>query len=281
MPHPIRRRTLLAATLLAAGAAPPDPIATIEHAHGGRLGVFALDTATNRTLAHRADERFLMQSTFKGILATLVLSRIDAGADTPNNLVTYTQADLRPSSPITSARLAHAAEAEMSVADLCQAILERSDNAAANLLLARIGGPQALTAYIRSLGDTITRTDRYELIGGRSGDMDTTTPRAIATLARTTLLGPTLMPPSRALLRRWMQANAPGQTRLRAAFPATWTAADRTGTGDGICNDYAIAWPPNRAPLVIAAYYEAPGTDLPSQEIVLRAVGAAAVAWAG
>ena len=278
MPHLIRRRTLLAAPLLAAAA--PDPIATIERTHGGRFGVFALDTATNRTLAHRADERFLMQSTFKGILATLVLSRIDSGADTPGHPIPYTRANLLPASPITTAHLATAAQAEMSVADLCQAILERSDNTAANLLLAHVGGPQALTAYIRSLGDTTTSTDRYELIGGWSGTMDTTTPRAIANLARTMVVGTTLKPPSRALLRRWMQANAAGRTRLRAAVPATWTTADRTGTGTGICNDYAVTWPPNRAPLVIAAFYEAAGTDLPAQETVLRAVGAAVVAWA-
>ena len=279
MPHLIRRRTLLAAPLLAAAAA--NPIATIERIHGGRLGVFALDTATNRTLAHRADERFLMQSTFKGILATLALSRIDAGLDTPGHPIPYTRANLLPASPITTAHLAAAAHTEMSVADLCQAILERSDNTAANLLLAHVGGPQTLTAYIRTLGDTTTRTDRYEPIGGWSGTMDTTTPHAIATLARTMLLGPALTPPSRALLRRWMQAATPGRTRLRAAFPTTWSAADRTGTGTGICNDYAIAWPPNRAPLVIAAYYEALGMDLPHRESVLRAVGSAVVAWAG
>ena len=124
----------------------------------------------------------------------------------------------------------------MSVADLCQAILERSDNAAANLLLARIGGPQALTAYIRSLGDTITphrplRAHRWPL--RRHGHDHP--PRHPPPSPAPRSSAPPSCPHPAPLLRRWMQANAPGQTRLRAAFPATWTAADRTGTGDGIC----------------------------------------------
>ena len=76
--------------------------------------------------------------------------------------------DLLPASPITTA---HLAEGHLTVGELCQAILERSDNAAANLLLARIGGPASLTAYARGLGDTVTRFDRYELINGWSGTM--------------------------------------------------------------------------------------------------------------
>ncbi len=283
-PSSLTRRTLLAiipATLAAAipaHAADPGPIATIEQTHGGRLGVFALDTATGRTLAHRPDERFLLQSTFKGILAAMVLSRVDGGQDDLAHPVPYAATDLLPASPITTA---HLAEGHLTVGELCQAILERSDNAAANLLLARVGGPASLTAYARGLGDTVTRFDRYELIDGWFGTMDTTTPRAITELARTVVLGDALKPGSRAQLQRWMQATVVGQTRLRAAMPPAWVVGDRTGTSPGICNDYAVAWPPGRAPLVMAAYHDAPALDTPAQEAVLRAVGAAIVAWAG
>ena len=277
------RRALVAglSAILVAGAAPVatvtgEAIAAIERRRGGRLGVFVLDTGSGRTLAHRADERFPLQSTFKGILAALVLSRIDDGVDGLEREVPYGARDLLPASPVTSA---HVAAGSMTVGDLCQAILERSDNAAANLLLARVGGPAALTAYARRIGDPTTHFDNYELLKN-SLTADYTTPRSIVGLARTVVLGTALSPASRTLLVRWMTANVPGRTRLRAAFPPGWTACDRTGTSDGVCNDYAVAWRPHRAPLVVAAYYHAPGLELGPQEAALREVGGVVAGWA-
>ncbi len=275
-----RRVFLVGFPVIAAGAvqaSAKDAVGAIERRRGGRLGVFALDTGNGRMLAHRADESFALQSTFKGILAGLVLSRVDAGTDRLEREVPYGAKDLLPASPVTSA---HVAAGRMTVGGLCQAILERSDNTAANLLLARVGGPGALTAYARHLGDPVTRFDSYELVAS-SRTTDCTTPRAIAGLARTIVLGSALAPASRTLLVRWMTANVPGRHRLRAAFPASWSACDRTGTADGVCNDYAVAWPPDRAPLVVAAYHDAPGMELDAQEAVLREVGTVVVAWAG
>lgn len=256
-----------------------DPIATIERRHGGRLGVFVVDTGSGRTLAHRADERFLLCSTFKGVLAAMVLARIEAGHEQAGSLVQYSARDLLPHSPVTAA---HVAQGALPVDALCAAIVLFSDNGAANLLLRRVGGPSALTAYARGLGDGVTRFDRYELAaGGRSGMLDTTTPRAIVGTARTLLLGDALQAGSRARLEGWMRESRTGAARLRAAFPGGWAVADKTGTGDGACNDYAIARRAGRAPLAMAAYYDAQGMELEAQEAVLREVGAVVVKWAG
>ena len=271
-----RRTLLIAAAALLAAAAPEDQIAAIERKRGGRLCVFAQDTATGRILAHRATERVLMASTFKGLLAGQVLARIDAGQDRLDAPVRVTAKDLLPHSPVTATFLA---AGTLPVGTLCQAILEQSDNAAANLLLARVGGPASLTAYVRTLGDTVTRVDRYELIHGWSGLMDTTTTQAIAEDARVLLLGQALKPASRTFMARWMAGNVAGRVRLRAAFPASWQVSDRTGTADGICNDFAVVTPPGRAPLVIACYHDAPGIALEAQESVLREVGAVFAAW--
>ena len=272
----LSRRGLLAATPALLLPVPHNPFETIEKSRGGRLGVFALDTGTGATLAHRADERFFLASTFKGPLAACVLSRIDAGQDTPATVLRFTARDMVAVSPVAAA---HAATGTLTLEEACRAVLERSDNTAANLLLAHVGGPAALTAYVRKLGDATTSIDSYEPLGSRSGDRDTTTPRAIAGLARNLLLGTALKPASRDRLERWMAGNVPGRTRLRAAFPAGWPAADRTGTADGVCNDFALVRPPDRAPLVIAAYHDAPGAQLAQQEAVLREVGAASLAW--
>lgn len=92
--------------------------------------------------------------------------------------------------------------------------------------------------------------------------------------------GTVLTSASRTQFMKWMQANVVGLKRLRAALPTDWTVGDRTGMGDGLCNDYAIASRPGRAPLVMAAYYDAPGMDTPPQEEVLREVGTAIAHWA-
>ena len=52
---------------------------------------------------------------------------------------------------------------EMSVEGAAEHIVTDSDNAAANLLLRRLGGPAVLTQRLRAWGDPVTRLDRYEL----------------------------------------------------------------------------------------------------------------------
>ena len=251
--------------------------AAIEARAGGRLGVYVRDLGSGRSLAHRAGERFMLCSTFKGVLAGLVLSDADAGRISLAELIPYHVRDLLPASPVTSL---HVQEGALSVGKLCQAILHVSDNTAANLLLARCGGPARLTHFVRGLGDQVTRFDRYEPAAGhRNGDMDTTTPRNIANTAATLLTGTVLSEKSRAMLRQWMVENDVGSARLRATLPLSWVVADRTGTGDGFCNDYALAVPPGHSPLIMSAYYEAAGMLTARQEVVIRAVGAAIAQW--
>lgn len=269
-----------AAALTGPAAAEDNPIAVIERRRGGRLGVFALDVGSGRTLSHRADERFLMCSTFKGLLAAHILARVEAGEERLNRRLAYAESDLIFTSPVTKA---HVGEGSMSIEALCQAAVEASDNTAAILLMRASGGPAGLTRFVRSLGDTVTRSDRYEPDSNAyQGELDTTTPRAIATSARAILLGSVLSAGSRSKLEGWMVASLPGRNRLRAAFPGGWAAGDRPGTSlDRQTNDYAIVRPPGRAPLLVAAYFDAPGLAMAPREAALREVGGAIVTWAG
>lgn len=258
-----------------------DPaIAAIEQRHGGRLGVFAVDTGSNRTIAHRADERFLMCSTFKGLLAALVLTRVDSGKESLARQIDYSKQDLLITSSVTEANVA---KGRMTVEDLLQAMLMHSDNTAANLLLRSAGGPAALTQFLRSIGDTVTRCDRYELTANQhDGALDTTSPRALIVSARQILLGKVLTPASRTRLEAGMIACKRGPARLRAALPQNWSIGNRAGENAiDESNDYVITRPPGRAPLLIAAYYNAPNTSTADREAVIREAGAAFVAWAG
>ncbi|WP_321950777.1 class A beta-lactamase [Paraburkholderia bannensis] len=287
MTHSLTRRKLMLALPMLAGAAlapsafaqTASPLADIERRNSGRLGFYAIDTGSGRTLEHRADERFLMCSTFKGMLAAQILARIDAGKEQMDRLVHYTAQDLIFTSPVTKANVALGA---LPVHTLCQAIVEQSDNTAAVLLMRSVGGPAALTQFMREIGDDVTRSDRYEPDSNRySGVLDTTTPQAIATAARKVLLGDVLRPQSRAQLERWMIDCKPGLNRLRAVLPAQWQAADRPGTSiEEQTNDYALVRPPGRAPLLVAAYYDAPGVSMEAREAVLREAGKVFVQWA-
>ncbi|RAR53651.1 beta-lactamase class A [Paraburkholderia unamae] len=255
------------------------PFAAIERRSGGRLGVFAVDTGSGATLAWRADERFLMCSTFKGMLAAQILARVDAGHERLDREVRYTERDLIFTSPVTKANLAQGA---MTVGALCKAAVEVSDNTAAILLMRGAGGPAALTRFMRDIGDDVTRSDRYEPASNqRDGELDTTTPHAIVESARKILLGDVLGAQPRQQLEDWMIASTPGRNRIRASLPPDWRAGDRPGTSvEAETNDYAIVRPPGRAPLVVATYFDAPGLDMARREAVLREAGAAFVTWA-
>ena len=156
-------------------------LAAIEKASGGRLGVSILDTGSGAAYGYRARERFPMCSTFKLLAAALVLHRVDAGQEQLERRIPIAAADILPHSPTTQQ---HIGPQGLPMAALCEATITLSDNAAANLMLASFGGPAGLTAYLRSLGDTVTRLDRNEpeLNEATPGDKrDTTTPDAMVT----------------------------------------------------------------------------------------------------
>jgi beta-lactamase class A len=258
----LNRRTLLAGApaLLSPGvavAASPD-FARIERQSGGKLGVFAVDTGTGRTLAWRADERFPFCSAFKAPLAAFVLSKVDRGELRLDQSVSYGAADvLSFYAPITRQ---HLAEGAMTVEALCAAAVDYSDNIAANLLLRETGGPAALTAWMRATGDTAFELSHNEpkLNLSRLGDAhDTTTPRAMASSLRRFALGDVLSPASRARFAGWLVANTTGGQRLRAGLPDGWRVGDKTGTwNEGWFStvDIALVWPPGRAPWIVAGF---------------------------
>lgn len=226
----------------------------LESTFDGRLGFVALDTATGARIAHRGDERFPFCSTSKMMLCAAVLARSAGEPALLQRRIAYAKGDLIRYSPITEQHV----DAGMSVAELCAATLQYSDNTAANLLMALLGGPQAVTAYARSIGDATFRLDRREpeLNTALPGDeRDTTTPAAMAASVHRLLVGDALGAAQRAQLNAWMLGNKTGDARIRAGVPADWRVADKTGTGDyGTANDIGVAYPPNRAPIVFIVY---------------------------
>lgn len=232
---PLDRRSLLASLCwmaaspaFAADALPE--LESYERETGGRIGVYAENLGTGAKLTWRADERFVMCSTFKASLAACVLARVDRGEEQLAAMIPYGKADLLDYAPVAKQNLA---TGRMSVAEMCKAIVELSDNTCANLLLARIGGPAALTTFWRSLGDTTSRLDHNEPELNRSppgNPHDTTTPAAMAGNLRRLVTGEALSPSSRAQLTEWMVGCKTGANRLRGGLPAGWAIGDRPAT---------------------------------------------------
>lgn len=265
-------------TSVAAHADLAPQFSEIEKKAQGRLGVVILDTGTGARLAYRGGERFALLSTFKVLAAGLILSRVDNGKEALDRRVTYRERDLVSYSPETKLHVADG----MTLGAICEAAITLSDNTAGNLMLASFGGPAALTAFMRSLGDKVTRLDRTEteLNEAKPGDpRDTTSPDAMADMLSKLLVGDALSVRSRKQLAEWMVASKTGGTRLRAGLPKDWRVGDKTGTSERNANDVAIVWPPDRAPLIIASYLAESSATPDERNAAHAAVGRVAAAW--
>ncbi|MFI6448390.1 class A beta-lactamase [Kitasatospora sp. NPDC050543] len=245
----------------------------LEQAHSARLGVFACDTVTGRTVLHRADELFPMCSTFKTIAVAAILRDLDRDGEFLAKCIRYSEKDVTESgyAPITG--LPENLVGGMTVADLCAAAIDHSDNTAANLLLRELGGPGAVTRFCRSIGDEVTRLDRWEpdLNSAEPGRVtDTSSPRAIGRTYARLALGGALEPWDRERLTRWLLANTTSGGRFRAGLPEGWTTADKTGTGAfGTTNVVGVTWPPGRGSIVMAVLSTKFDATAPADELLV------------
>ncbi|WP_220446015.1 class A beta-lactamase [Novosphingobium umbonatum] len=302
------RRGFVGAALAAgiasrAGASLPylaSDLEILERKHGGRLGVSCLMLERDivipfpliysdgypipefrEVLGFWQHQRFAFCSSFKLSLAALVLDGAEKGEWRLEEKLAYSAADLLPNSPVTQANLALG---NMTIEALAEAAQKFSDNAAANILLRKIGGFDRLNQFWWGLGDTVSRLDDYETALNRvplGSVRNSTTPAAMALNLVKLFYQGALSPAAAAKLKGWMHDTATGAKRLRAGLPADWWAGDKTGTGlpDDIRGTYVdLAWvePPKLPPFAIAAFYQPPKPTPdgdPNAEAILAEVG--------
>lgn len=264
---------LLGANAVAAQEASSDLVQlarALEDRLDARMGLYIHDTEDSQSWEYRADERFPMASTFKMLACATLLGR-----DATEGTVTIDAADLVDYSPVTETMVGES----VSAAFLCETTLRTSDNTAANYLLEVLGGPQAVTQFLRETGDETTRLDRMEpeLNEGEPGsELDTTTPRAMASLAQSFLIEDMLPPADREQLTAWLMANEVGGPLLRSGIPADWGIADRTGAGGyGTRGIVAVMWPPGREPVVAAIYLTETEASMAERNAAIAEIGAA------
>ncbi|MCC2463800.1 class A beta-lactamase Bla1 [Bacillus mobilis] len=222
----------------------------LEKKFDARLGVYAIDTGTNQTIAYRPNERFAFASTYKALAAGVLLQK--NSTDKLNEVITYTKEDLVEYSPVTEKHV----DTGMTLGEIAEAAVRYSDNTAGNILFHKIGGPKGYEKALRQMGDRVTMSDRFEteLNEAIPGDnRDTSTAKAIATNLKDFTVGNALPDDKRNILTDWMRGNATGDKLIRAGVPTDWIVGDKSGAGSyGTRNDIAIVWPPNRAPIIIA-----------------------------
>lgn len=289
----IDRRLFLGGTLaLGAGACiPPDQsplgrlaaeLRLIEAAGDGTLGVEIYDTVSGLAVGINQDRRFGHASSFKFSLAALLLQRHAAGTIDADKRVMWTEADMLNPAPFTRERIGTGA----TLRELARATQTTSDNPAANILLRQLGGPAGLTAFWRSIGDEVSRMDRYEPDNNlvpSTEFRDTATPAAMARNVARIIYGDVLPEAERAELKGWMIETQTGVRRVRAGLPEDWIAGDKTGTsgliGGSEYNYIDIGFaegPKGQPPLTFACYFRARQTEddmLPGGEMTLARVG--------
>ena len=239
-----------------------DQLKDLEDRYDARVGVSAVDTGSDESVDHRADERFGFASSLKVFAVAELLDRT-----TPKELeknVTWTQADVDEAgwTPVTEKHVADGLPLE----DVAESALRVSDNLAMNIVLDELGGSKALDDALERAGDTTTEVtdEEPELNDVEEGDTDNTTTPAAFTTDLLGLLDPQrLSDDNRKVLFDWMSANETGDPLIRAGAPEGWVVRDKSGHSGAIQNDIAVVTPPDRKPIVLSVMTE---TDDPESE---------------
>lgn len=224
--------------------------AQLEEKYGAKLGVYAIDTGNEETVAYQEDERFAYASTFKALAGAVLLKENPISILDEKRM--YTKEDLVTYSPITEKYV----DEGMTLREIAKAAMQYSDNTAGNLLFAELGGPDQLEGALRAIGDDVTEMDRLEteLNEATPGDTrDTSTSKALATNLRMLGLTDELSEEKREIFQEWFKGNTTGDTLIKSGVPTDWIVGDKSGAASyGTRNDIAIVWPPNDEPIVIA-----------------------------
>lgn len=227
-----------------------EKFAQIEDEFDAQLGVYAINTETNETIEYQPNERFAYASTFKALAAAILLKQNNL--EDLEKVITYNEDDLVSHSPVTEKHV----DSGMTLLEISEAAIRKSDNTAANFLLEAIGGPDNFEKALRDIGDDVTQSERYETELNEfspENKRDTSTPKTMATNLKKVILSDYLPDNKRKLLSDWMTGNEAGDSLIRAGAPSEWTVLDKSGAGNyGTRNDIAVVKPPSKEPIVIA-----------------------------
>ncbi len=261
--------------------------AAIARASPSRVGLAAIDLTSGEMVSVNGGERFPMASTVKVAIAALFLRDVQAGRlelDAPYAMPRAERKLARRLSDMRTFRR------DPTGSELIDAMLTRSDNSAADILLGAVGGTDAVERWLKHAGVLDQRVDRSiaqllndhqtrrrEHVGrarhrhwievsvpraARAGDdRDSSTPEAMAMLLAKLRSGQLLDAERTSYLFGIMARCRTGPRRIRGLLPAGTPVAHKTGTLDGVTNDVGIVSLPNGHDLAIAVFAHGKGSE--------------------
>lgn len=232
----------VAATAAAAGS--PSPIlqslerqlAAIEASRPGDVGIAALDLTTGQMISINGDDPFPMASTVKVAIAANYLAQVEYGRRSLQDRIRGRTA-----------------------AHWMEAMMVHSNNRATDILLADLGGPDTIQAWLNQRGVAGLRIDRNiaQLLRAKRDlwDIrDSSTPEAMVDLLRRLDTGKLLKPWSRAYLLELMGRCATGRNRIPAMLPDGTRVEHKTGTLSGLSTDVGYITLPGGRRIAIAVF---------------------------
>jgi len=283
--------------------------ALAAQARPGTLGITVSDLRTGRTWRINADRAYPMMSVFKAPLGATVLSKVDQGKISLDQTVIIRRGDLMTEGVSAIAATFRGDHEAFTVRQLLAAAVSHSDNTAADVLVRLVGGPRAVTAFLRAHGILHMRVDRDEAaiarefqqpgalraVDGREAPAqrdirlrrgyeaylqdprDRTTPDAAARFLRKLWRGELLSASSNRYLLSLLYAQTV-PNRLRAGLPADVRLADKCGTSytlDGMTaafNDIGILTWPDGHTVIVAAFLTAPHAPETRMNALFKAI---------
>ena len=249
-------------------------LTNIEQQLGGTIAVAVYNANTNKSWSYNGEQRVPMMSTFKTLACADLLHQADTKRVDLNQPIEIKKSDILSYAPVTTDRVG----TSMTLAQLCDATMLTSDNTAANLVLNNIGGPKSVTQFIRTLDDDTTRLDRIEpnVNNVSAAELrDTTTPIAMNSTLYSLLYGHALSETARTQLKQWMMDNKVSDPLLRAALPAGWHIADRSGYDStyGSRGITAAVWQQGKQPIMISIYLAQTGKPMTELNTTIAKIG--------
>jgi beta-lactamase class A len=132
----------------------------ITSAVRGTVGICAQHIETQHRVAYNAEARFPMASVFKLPMAVYLLTLAERGLLQLDQLLDVQPSDISPGSGMIHSLLFHPG-LQLSIMNLLELTLVISDNTASDVLLRVVGGPPAVTQFLRERDLHAIRVDRF------------------------------------------------------------------------------------------------------------------------
>lgn len=236
-----------------------DRVAEIVERFDGVMGVTIVDLTDNRTILKNADRVFPTASSIKiAILLELYHQDQDArtgvaGKAKLDDVYTFDPKDLVEDSQIMAGLTPGVTR--VTNRDLAQFMVAVSDNAAANILIDRVGR-ENVNAMLRGLGlaKTMLRRKMMDVAAARRGEENISTPQEIVRLLEAIYKGKALNKELTAAFIK--QLSTLKESYIPRELPAGVQVANKPGNLEGVRTDSGIVFVKNRpfAMSVMTAY---------------------------